>query len=119
MLVPGRKHGEYILFCRESDPEQETWNGRRAGQEGAVELYGADDAFPIDDIDDILPGLLEGTDAVYYTMGGFPEFDKRLMGWVNHIKTQSEAAGTRRRSSSRSITCCTTCACSRAARSCA
>ena len=91
VLKPGRKHGEYILFCRERDPEQETWNGRRAGQEGAVEIYGADDSFPIDDIDDILPGLLEGTDAIYYTMGGNADFDKRLIGWVNHIKAQSRA----------------------------
>jgi len=91
VLVPGRKHGEYILFCREKDPEQETWNGRRAGQEGAIELYGADDSFPIDDIDDILPGLLEGVDSIYYTIGGSPEFDKRLIGWVNHIKAQSRA----------------------------
>ena len=41
VLVPGRKHGEYILFCREKDEEQETWHGRRAGQEGAIEEYGA------------------------------------------------------------------------------
>ena len=35
VLIPGRKHGEYIIFCREKDPEKETWNGRRAGLEGA------------------------------------------------------------------------------------
>ena len=91
VLVPGRKSGEFLMFCRERDPEQETWNGRRAGLEGAVETYGADDAFPIDDIDDILPGLLEGTDSIYYTMGGNPDFDTRLIGWVNHIKAQSRA----------------------------
>ncbi len=91
VLVPGRKHGEYILFCREKDLEQETWNGRRAGQQGAVEEYGADDSFPITDIDDILPGLLEGNDSIFYTMGGNPEFDTRLIGWVHHIKAQSRA----------------------------
>ena len=89
VLAPGRKHGEYILFCREKDPEQETWHGRRAGQEGAVETYGADDSFPIDDIDDILPGLLEGRESIYNVMGLSPEFDQRLIGWVSHIKAQS------------------------------
>ena len=89
VLKPGRKHGEYILFCREKDPEQETWNGRRAGQEGAIETYGADDSFPIDDIDDILPGLLEGTDSIFNIMGRYSEFDNQLIGWVNHIKRQS------------------------------
>lgn len=89
VLIPGRKHGEYILFCRESDPEQETWHGRRAGQQGATENYGADDSFPIDDIDDILPGLLEDRQKVFHIMGRFPEFDQKLMGWVNQIKSQS------------------------------
>jgi Xaa-Pro aminopeptidase len=89
VLAPGRKHGQYILFCREKDLEQETWHGRRAGQEGAMETYGADDSFPIDDIDDILPGLLEGRESIYNVMGLSPEFDQRLIGWVSHIKAQS------------------------------
>ena len=71
VLKPGRKHGEYILFCREKDQEKETWNGRRAGQEGAIEIHGADDSFPIDDIDDILPGMLEGTDSIFNSMGSY------------------------------------------------
>ena len=58
VLIPDRAQGEYILFCRERDAEKETWHGRRAGLEGAIESFGADDAFPIEDIDDILPGLL-------------------------------------------------------------
>ena len=91
VLVPGRKFGEYILFCREKDPAQETWHGRRAGQEGAIEDYAADDSFPIDDLDDILPGLIEGNDSIFNIMGVYPEFDQRLIGWVNHIKAQSRA----------------------------
>jgi len=84
-----RAHGEYILFCRERDPERETWDGYRAGIEGACEKYGADDAFPIDDIDEILPGLLENRDKVYCNMGRYPEFDTRLMGWVNDVRAKS------------------------------
>ncbi len=91
VLVPGRKNCQYILFCREKDPEQETWHGRRAGLEGAMELYGADDAFPISDVDEILPGLLEDRERVYYTMGRHPEFDTKLMGWVNQIRGQSRS----------------------------
>ena len=59
VLVPGRPQGEYILFVRDRDPARETWDGRRAGPEGATRDYGADDAFPIGDIDEILPGLIE------------------------------------------------------------
>ena len=89
VLVPNRPHGEYILFCRERDPKKETWDGYRAGLEGACEKYGADDAFPIDDIDDILPGLLENRDKVYCNMGRYPEFDTLLMAWVNEVRAKS------------------------------
>ena len=78
VLIPGRKHGEYLLFCRERDPAMETWNGPRAGTGGAVAEFGADDAFPIADIDEILPGLMEDREQVFYTMGARPEFDKSV-----------------------------------------
>ena len=89
VLIPGRKHGEYLLFCRERDPTMETWNGPRAGTGGAVAEYGADDAFPIADIDEILPGLMEDREQVFYTMGARPEFDKSVMEWVNRIRQGS------------------------------
>ena len=89
VLVPGRAHGEYILFCRERNPEKEIWEGRRAGLEGAREIYGADDAFPIEDIDEILPGLLENRDKVFYSMGRYPDFDTHLMNWVNEVRGKS------------------------------
>lgn len=89
VLVPGRKHGEYVLFVRERDPARETWDGRRAGPEGATRDFGADDAFPITDIDEILPGLLENRTAVYYTMGVHQDFDHRVVGWVNSLRTQA------------------------------
>ena len=91
VLAPGRKHGEFILFCRENDPEQETWHGRRAGQQGAIKDFGADDSFPIDDLDDILPGLLEERQKVFHFMGRYPEFDTKLMGWVNQIKAKQRS----------------------------
>ena len=87
-LIPGRKHGEQILFCRERDPERERWDGPRAGTEGAVEQYGMDDAFPSADIDDILPGMIEGRTRVYYHFGRDPEFDLKLMAWVNQVRAQ-------------------------------
>ncbi|MBA3581597.1 MAG: Xaa-Pro aminopeptidase [Gammaproteobacteria bacterium] len=91
VLVPGRPQGEYILFCREKDPEKETWDGRRAGQEGATAQYGADDSFPISDLDDILPGLMENREKVYYTMGRYADFDKQMMVWLNRLREQSRA----------------------------
>ena len=88
-LIPGREHGEYVLFCRERDPERELWDGLRAGQDGAIAQFGADDAFPINDIDDILPGLIEGRERVYYAIGCNQEFDHRLMEWINVIRSKA------------------------------
>jgi Xaa-Pro aminopeptidase len=89
VLVPGRVPAQYLLFVRDRDPERETWDGRRAGTEGALKQYGADDAFPISDIDEILPGLMENRTRVFYAMGTHPEFDQRVVGWLNGLRTQA------------------------------
>ena len=36
VLMPGREQAEYILFVRDRDPARETWDGRRAGPDGAT-----------------------------------------------------------------------------------
>jgi Xaa-Pro aminopeptidase len=90
VLVPGRSQGEFILFCRERDPLKELWDGRRAGTEGAMAQYGADDAFPIADLEDILPGLLERSERVYYSMGISSEFDQRLLGWMQTLHSKRQ-----------------------------
>ena len=87
VLIPDRDEGEYILFCRERDEKMETWHGRRSGLQGALEIYAADDAFPVEDMDDILPGLIEGHERVFYNMGSNQNFDQRVLGWVNQIKS--------------------------------
>ncbi len=94
VIVPEREHGETILFCREKNREREIWDGYRAGQEGACEQYGADDAFPIGDIDDILPGLIEGRDRVYYSMGKDQQFDQQVMTWINSIREKVRSGAT-------------------------
>lgn len=93
-LIPGREHGAFVMFVRERNREREIWDGYRAGPEGACETFDADDAFPIDDIDDILPGLLEGRQRVYYAMGKDSEFDKQVMDWVNAIRAKVRSGAT-------------------------
>jgi len=88
VLVPVRSHGESLLFCRERDPVREAWDGPRLGPEGAVDALGMDDAYPIDDVDEILPGLLEGRTRVYYHFGRDTDFDLKLIGWLNRVREQ-------------------------------
>ena len=89
VLAPGRPHAEYLLFVREHDALRESWDGPRAGTEGAVGQYGADDAFPIEDIDEILPGLMEQRSQIFYSMGTHLDFDPRILSWVNGLRVQS------------------------------
>lgn len=94
VLVPGRPQAEYLLFVREHDALRESWDGVWAGPEGAVERYGADDAFPIADIDEILPGLMESRSRIYYSMGRHVEFDPRMLGWVNAMRVHARQGAT-------------------------
>ena len=88
VLVPGREAAESILFCRERDRAREQWDGPRLGPEQAPAELLVDDAFPITDIDDILPGLIEGRDRVYYHFGRDAEFDLRVLGWINRVRAE-------------------------------
>lgn len=90
VLTPGGKNGEYICFCRERNAEREMWDGPCFGPEGAIEIFQADDAYPIDDLDDILPGMLERSERVYYSMGVSPEFDQRLLTWINSLNSNRQ-----------------------------
>jgi Xaa-Pro aminopeptidase len=89
VFIPGREQGEYILFCREYDETKALWEGAHAGLEGAVKHYEADDSFPIDDLDEILPGMLENKGKVFYPMGRNPDLDHSLLEWINHLRGQS------------------------------
>ncbi len=91
VLAPGRKGGEFLMFCRERDAAQEMWDGDRAGLDGAVSHFKADDAFPIEDMEDILPNLLENRSKVYCNLGRYPDFDKELLNWVNDTRTRKRS----------------------------
>lgn len=91
VFIPGREQGEYLLFCREYDQKKALWEGAHAGLEGATKHYEADDAFPIDDLDEILPGLLENKSKVFYPLGKDGDLDHKLMEWINNIRKHSRS----------------------------
>jgi len=91
VILPGREQGEYILFCRDKDRAREIWDGFREGPEGCMANYYADDAFPVDDIDDILPGMIEDRERIFFGIGKHQDFDQKLTRWLNHIRSQSRS----------------------------
>lgn len=86
VLAPGCKEGEFILFCRPFDPEKAIWTGRHAGLEGARAEHGADQAFPIEALDEQLPRLLENRERVYFPIGQDAELDHALLSAVNTVR---------------------------------
>lgn len=91
VFIPDREQGEYILFCREFDEKKALWEGAHAGLEGATKHFAADDSFPIDDVDDILSGMLENKHKVFYPMGRDSDLDYRLQEWIRHIRDKSRS----------------------------
>lgn len=89
VLVPGRRAGQALLFCRERSAERELWDGELTGPDRAPKRLGIDDAFPIEDIDDILPNLMDGRERVYYHFGRDAEFDLRVLAWINRLRAQA------------------------------
>ncbi len=87
-VISGRD-GKFILFCRKRDPLLETWHGRRAGQEGARSIYGADEAYPIDELDRRLADLLQAHERLYYTLGQHAHFDQRIIGCINLLRQRT------------------------------
>lgn len=91
VFIPEREQGEYILFCREFDKKKALWEGAHAGLEGATKHFAADDSFPIDDLDEILSGMLENKTKVFYPMGRDSDLDHSLQTWIKHIRNQSRS----------------------------
>src|SRR5690606_20811672 len=64
------------LFCRVRDPEREVWTGARIGVDGAREMYGADEAYPISELEMRLPALLKEVGSIHYPLGADSRLDR-------------------------------------------
>ncbi len=88
-LIPGRKEGEVVLFCRPRDAEKEVWEGPRPGVEGAVAHYGADEAHPISALDEELPKLIADRDQLHYPLATDADLDLKVMAWIQTLRAQA------------------------------
>ena len=86
VMIPEKKEGRAILFCRERDPQREMWDGRMVGLEEAVAELGMDEAHDIKELERRLPELLHDRERIYYDLGRNPLFDQRLIGWLNDFR---------------------------------
>jgi Xaa-Pro aminopeptidase len=94
VLQPGHPDHEYVLFVRPRDRERETWTGRRAGVEGAMIEYGADKAYPIDELEQHLPKWVAERDRLYCALAGNDAFAQRALQWLAHGRASRQRTGT-------------------------
>ena len=93
LLLPHRPEGErYVLFVQPKDPSAEVWTGFRWGTEGAVERYGADIAHPLDQLSALLPGYLEGAEAIAFRVGRHPAVEPLVLSaWGRQLDGYARA----------------------------
>ncbi len=88
-LVAGPEGDRQILFCRERNAEREIWDGFRYGPDAAREIFGFDDAHPIDELDKLLPDLAADRPALYTPLGLYPTWDKRVTDLLNEVRSRA------------------------------
>ncbi|MFT5435181.1 MAG: Xaa-Pro aminopeptidase [Myxococcota bacterium] len=95
VLVLSRKDGQVrsTLFVRERDPERETWDGPRAGVDGAVEHYGVDEAFPIEELKALLPNYFVGAKRLFCRIGRGHPFDATLFEGLDAARSKTRRSG--------------------------
>ena len=94
VLAPHHEEHKFVLFVQPKDLEKETWHGYRAGVEGAKELYGADEAFPIAELAEKLPKYLEKADRIYYHFGRDRNFDQTVLNHWQRLMATYPKRGT-------------------------
>ena len=96
-VIETNENGEeytYSLFCRERNREMEIWNGYRAGVDGAVDDYDADEAYAIDLLDEEIIEKLLNKEKLFYRIGQRAEFDARVAKWIVEANGESRKGTT-------------------------
>ena len=87
-LVAGRDGDRHVLFCREKNQEREIWDGFRYGPDAAREIFGFDEAHPIDELDAMLPDLAADRPALYTPLGLFAAWDRQITDLLNEVRAR-------------------------------
>ena len=90
-MVLTKQNGEhrYILFNRAKNYQEELWEGLRAGQQGATAEFGADEAYPITELEIKLPTLMANKEVLYYQLGACPMLDSKVPSTMKTLQSQA------------------------------
>ena len=95
VLVLTNVHEEHqaVLFVRPKNKEREIWDGFRHGVSGAIETYGIDAAFSIDELETELRAYLIGAQRLHYELGENAPFDATLLRLLDRVRSQTRRDG--------------------------
>jgi len=77
-----------IIFVPPKDKLKEIWDGYRAGPIGAVEDYMFDKAYDNNQIDSMMPDILNGSEQVLYSIGKKQGFDQKVIDWTTSASSK-------------------------------
>lgn len=90
-LLPGRPEGEVVLFCRESDPRRDLYDGPCLGPDAAPGRLGVDQAFPIAALDELAPGLIDGRSSLHFPLAREEALDRQVLDWVRALRARARS----------------------------
>jgi Xaa-Pro aminopeptidase len=88
-LVAGPDGDRHLLFCREKNEEREIWDGFRYGPDAAREVFGFDEAHPIDDMKPRLRDLAADRPALFTPLGLFGDWDREVTELLNDVRDRA------------------------------
>ena len=86
LVLRGGATAHCVLFCRPRDALRELWEGARVGVEGALDYSGVDESFDLHAMDERVPRMLAGLDAVYCQADANSWLHKRLDTWMRGLR---------------------------------
>jgi Xaa-Pro aminopeptidase len=82
-----------VLFVRKRDQVKEMWEGERYGVEGAVSVFGADEAYLIEEFESKMPDLLKGVENLYYRANVHEAEDRKVFGVLETLRRSYGRSG--------------------------
>jgi Xaa-Pro aminopeptidase len=80
--------GTTTLFCQPKDLEREIWDGFRLGPDAAPAALGVDAAYSVDELDQRLPAMLDGADAVWFPFATHKGLETRVDEWLGKVRAK-------------------------------
>jgi Xaa-Pro aminopeptidase len=82
-----------VMFVQAKNPDMEIWTGHRWGPEGAMSRFGADQAYPYEELAQRLPDLLQGHRALHYRFADDADRDQLLIGALGKARRKARKNG--------------------------